>query len=46
VHSDGLLDTIEGNTNGGGSREGDGVYQRTRRRHEVTRGWLDFDASA
>lgn len=44
VHGDGLLDTIEFNTNGGGSREGDGVYQRTRRRHEVTKGYLDFGA--
>ncbi len=32
--------TIEGNTNPGGSREGDGVYRRTRRRDEITRGYL------
>lgn len=34
------LVTIEGNTNPGGSREGDGVYRRTRRRDEVNRGYL------
>jgi hypothetical protein len=32
--------TVEGNTNPGGSREGDGVYRRTRRRDEITRGYL------
>ncbi|WP_212005741.1 CHAP domain-containing protein [Chitinophaga sp. HK235] len=26
-----VIDTIEGNTNSGGSREGDGVYRRTRK---------------
>jgi hypothetical protein len=37
---DGLLVTVEGNTNPEGSREGDGVYRRTRRREEVNRGFL------
>lgn len=32
--------TIEGNTNPGGSREGDGVYRRQRSRAEITRGYL------
>ena len=32
--------TIEGNTNGGGSREGDGVYRRTRTLAEITVGYL------
>ena len=32
--------TVEGNTNPGGSREGDGVYRRTRRRDEITRGYV------
>lgn len=34
--------TIEGNTNDGGSREGDGVYRRKRARAEVTCGYIDF----
>ena len=37
---DGSWWTVEGNTNPGGSREGDGVYRRTRRRDEVNRGYL------
>jgi hypothetical protein len=32
---DGRWSTIEGNTNDGGSPEGDGVYARTRRRDEL-----------
>ena len=36
----GDLVTVEGNTNPGGSREGDGVYRRTRRREEINRGYL------
>jgi len=32
---DGSYRTIEGNTNDGGSPEGDGVYLRTRGRHEM-----------
>lgn len=36
------LKTIEGNTNVAGSREGDGVYYRTRRLEEITLGYLDY----
>ncbi len=36
----GHLDTIEGNTAPNGAREGDGVYQRTRQRDEINRGFL------
>jgi hypothetical protein len=39
------LITIEGNTNPGGSREGDGVYIRTRRRAEINRGFIDLSLS-
>ncbi len=35
VDDDGTIHTIEGNTNQGGSAEGDGVYARTRRRSEL-----------
>lgn len=42
VNPDGTLRTVEGNTNGGGSREGDGVYRRTRRPDEINRGYLRF----
>lgn len=35
--------TIEGNTNGAGSREGDGVYQRERHVSEAL-GFIDLDA--
>ncbi|MFT3765686.1 MAG: CHAP domain-containing protein [Minicystis sp.] len=38
----GLLDTIEGNTNMLGSREGDGVYAKQRRIDEVSAGFLDY----
>lgn len=34
------LETIEGNTNAGGSRNGDGVYKRTRQVSEITYGFL------
>lgn len=34
--------SIEGNTNPGGSRNGDGVYQRTRRFPEISLGFLDY----
>lgn len=40
VRDDGRLQTIEGNTNASGGREGDGVYRRTRRRDEITRGYV------
>jgi peptidoglycan hydrolase-like protein with peptidoglycan-binding domain len=39
------LASIEGNTNIAGSREGDGVYARTRRFAEITHGYIDFTAS-
>lgn len=38
----GLLDTIEGNTNVLGSRQGDGVYEKERRVDEITGGFLDY----
>lgn len=41
---DGTLVTVEGNTNGGGSREGDGVYRRTRKTTEINRGYLRIGA--
>jgi hypothetical protein len=34
------LETIEGNTNAGGSRNGDGVYRRTRQVSEITYGFM------
>lgn len=34
--------TIEGNTSVSGSREGDGVYRRSRKFGEINRGYLDF----
>lgn len=37
---DGTLETIEGNTNGGGSRNGDGVYRRARNVKEINLGFL------
>lgn len=36
------IDTIEGNTDDGGSREGDGVMRRVRRRHYVNLGFVDL----
>ena len=36
------ISTIEGNTNPAGGREGDGVYQRTRRYSEVNLGFVDY----
>ena len=38
--STGKFRTIEGNTNGGGSREGDGSYKRTRTKGELKKHWL------
>lgn len=35
-----LIETIEGNTNPGGSRNGDGVYRRTRKLGEINLGYL------
>jgi hypothetical protein len=43
VAEDGTIHTIEGNTNPGGSAEGDGVYARTRRRSELM-GFIDLNA--
>jgi hypothetical protein len=39
------LKTVEGNTNVAGSREGDGVYYRTRRFSEINLGYLDYSRS-
>jgi hypothetical protein len=39
----GLLETIEGNTNDNGSREGIGVFRRTRRRlNDINLGFGDY----
>lgn len=38
----GYLVTIEGNTNGEGSRDGDGVYRKRRELSYVNVGYLDF----
>ena len=43
VIDDHIIRTCEGNTNPGGSREGDGVYVRTRRVDEINVGYLLFD---
>lgn len=42
--SGGLLTTIEGNTNGGGGREGDGVYRRVmaRKLRDINRGFIVY----
>lgn len=42
VDDDGTIRTCEGNTNPGGSVEGDGVYARTRRRSELM-GFIDLN---
>lgn len=43
VNDNGMLETIEGNTNEGGSREGIGVFRRNRRRiSNVNLGFVDF----
>jgi hypothetical protein len=42
IGADGTIYTVEGNTNPGGSAEGDGVYIRTRRREELT-GFIDLN---
>ncbi len=42
----GLLVTIEGNTNPGGGREGDGVYRRTQRTlRSINVGYIDYSGS-
>ncbi len=38
----GIVTTIEGNTNDGGSREGDGVYQRSRKINSIKKGFIEF----
>lgn len=38
----GLLTTIEGNTDGSGSREGGGVYRLVRKVGEINKGYLDY----
>lgn len=45
VSKPGVLITIEGNTNEDGSREGIGVFRRTRLPEEIT-GYLDFSREA
>jgi peptidoglycan hydrolase-like protein with peptidoglycan-binding domain len=39
---DGQIGTIEGNTNQAGSREGDGVYQKTRTIGSINVGFIDY----
>jgi lysozyme family protein len=42
-HKNGLLETIEGNTNDNGSREGIGVFRRTRRKvQQINLGFVSF----
>lgn len=43
--SAGEIDTIEGNTNERGSREGDGVYRKTRSLASVNVGFIDYGRS-
>jgi len=38
----GNIDTIEGNTNEAGSREGDGVYEKTRLVNSINVGFIDY----
>lgn len=38
----GFITTIEGNTNDGGSREGIGVFRRTRKIKDINRGFLEY----
>jgi hypothetical protein len=38
----GSVHTIEGNTNAGGSREGDGVYRRIRPLSQISAGFIDY----
>lgn len=41
IDANGNMTTIEGNTNNGGSRQGDGVYKLTRRSvSDINGGWL------
>ncbi len=38
----GLLTTLEGNTDGSGTREGGGVYRLTRKVSEINKGYIDY----
>lgn len=38
----GLIHTVEGNTDASGTREGGGVYARTRKVKDVNRGFIDY----
>lgn len=38
----GLIHTIEGNTDASGTREGGGVYARTRKIKDINRGFIDY----
>jgi hypothetical protein len=38
----GFITVIEGNTNGGGSREGIGVFRRTRKIASINRGFIEY----
>lgn len=40
--SGGLIQTIEGNTDASGTREGGGVYARTRKVKDINRGFIDY----
>ena len=42
--SGGLVTTIEGNTNAGGSREGGGVYRLERKIVSINKGFIDYAA--
>jgi hypothetical protein len=44
VLKDGRFKTIEGNSNDGGSREGVGVFERTRKPSEINRGFIDYSS--
>lgn len=39
---DGIMATLEGNTNDAGGREGVGVFRRERRPDEINKGYLDY----
>lgn len=38
----GFMDTIEGNTNDQGGREGSGVFARTRKINSVNKGFMEY----
>lgn len=41
-----LITTIEGNTNGAGVREGDGVYTKQRRVSDINAGFIDYTSQS